>query len=358
MEDLVTPGWQDRRVFVTGHTGFKGGWLCLWLSALKAHVCGYALDPPTQPNLFTALRLGDLIEDYRGDIRDAQTLSRRMRDFAPEVVFHLAAQPLVRESYVDPVGTYMTNVIGTANVLEAVRQTPSVRAVVVITTDKCYRNNEWVWGYREVDHLGGHDPYSGSKACVEILSASYRSSYFHEATEERHVALATARAGNVIGGGDWSTDRLIPDLIRGFIAKAPVHIRYPDAVRPWQHVLEPLAGYLLLGSKLLAGESGFDEAWNFGPPEEGSLTVAQIATAMAEKWGSGATWTTDPSPKRHEANLLRLDSSKARAQLSWKPRLTMEQSLDWIVSWFQAWQRGEDMRTLTLDQIATYSRLQ
>ena len=297
MEDLVTPGWQDRRVFVTGHTGFKGGWLCLWLSALKAHVCGYALDPPTEPNLFTALQLGDLIEDHRGDIRDAQTLVRRMRDFEPEVVFHLAAQPLVRESYVDPVGTYMTNVIGTANVLEAVRQTPSVRAVVVVTTDKCYRNNEWVWGYREVDHLGGHDPYSSSKACaLEILSASYRSSYFHEATEERHVALATARAGQrhrrrrlVSRPADSGLDSRLRR--KGADAYSISRRRPPVAT-----CARAFGRYLLLASKLLAGESGFDEAWNFGPSEEGSLTVAQIATAMAEKWGSSATWTTDPRP--------------------------------------------------------------
>jgi CDP-glucose 4,6-dehydratase len=357
VEDLVTASWRDRRVFVTGHTGFKGGWLSLWLSALQAQVCGYALDPSGEPNLFDALRLGELVEDRRGDIRDANMLSQCMGNFAPEVVFHLAAQPLVRDSYADPVGTYMTNVIGTANVLEAVRRTPSVRAVIVITTDKCYRNNEWLWGYREIDPLGGHDPYSSSKACVEILAASFRDSYFPESAGDRRVAIATARAGNVIGGGDWSTDRLIPDLIRGFIGNVPVHIRFPNAVRPWQHVLEPLAGYLLLAHKLFVGEKGFAEAWNFGPTEEGSLTVAEIASAMAERWGSGATWTQDRSSNPHEANLLRLDSSKARSRLLWKPRLTMAQSLDWIMSWFQAWKRGEDMRALTLEQISAYSSL-
>ncbi len=357
VEDLVIAGWRGRRVLVTGHTGFKGGWLSLWLSALGAEVRGYALDPHTEPSFFAALRLGELIEDRRGDIRDAQALLECARDFQPEIVFHLAAQPLVRQSYADPVGTYATNVIGTANVLEAVRHTASVRAVVVVTTDKCYLNREWLWGYRETDPLGGHDPYSSSKACAEILAASYRDSFFSETAGARPVALATVRAGNVIGGGDWSQDRLIPDLIRGFRTNSPVHIRFPDAVRPWQHVLEPLAGYLLLADKLLAGEAGFADAWNFGPSEDGALTVAEIATALAEKWGSPAAWIRGRSSEPHEANLLRLDSSKARTKLAWKPRLTPARSLDWIVDWFRAWERGEDMRALTLDQIGAYSRL-
>jgi CDP-glucose 4,6-dehydratase len=358
MEELVITGWENRRVFLSGHTGFKGSWLSLWLSSLKAQVRGFALDPSTEPSLFHALRLGELIDDHRGDIRDSQKLSQAMSDFAPEIVFHLAAQPLVRESYTDPVGTYMTNVIGTANLFEAVRRTPSVRAVIVITTDKCYRNNEWAWGYREIDPLGGYDPYSSSKACVELLAASYRSSYFMGAHGQRPVALATVRAGNVIGGGDWSADRLIPDLIRGFINDTPVHIRYPGAVRPWQHVIEPLAGYLLLGDKLLTGETGFDDAWNFGPSEEGTLTVGEMATALAERWGDGASWIQDSSSNPHEAGILRLDSSKSRTRLLWKPRLTIRRSLDWIVDWFRAWEQGDEMRTVTLDQIAAYSRMQ
>jgi len=358
MENMVTSNWEGRRVLVTGHTGFKGGWLALWLWALKAHVCGFALAPPTEPNLFTALRLEQLIDNKRGDIRDSQAFLQCVQQCEPEVVFHLAAQPLVRQSYADPVGTYLTNVIGTANVLEAVRHTPSVRTVVVITTDKCYRNNEWAWGYREVDALGGHDPYSSSKACVEILTASYRDSFFSKNASDHAVALATARAGNVIGGGDWSTDRLIPDLIRGFISQHPTHIRYPNAIRPWQHVLEPVAGYLKLAEKLREREKGFDAAWNFGPSEDESFTVAEIASAMAAKWGNGATWIRDEVPNLHEAKVLRLDASKARTELNWKPRLTMADALDWVVSWFKAWKAGQDMRTVTLDQIASYSRLQ
>ncbi len=261
MEDLVKNVWQGRKVLVTGHTGFKGGWLALWLAQLGADVRGYALDPATEPSLFNAARVGSVIEDIRGDLRDQSTLDRAMREFRPEVVFHLAAQPLVRHSYIDPVGTYSTNVIGTANVLESIRTLTSVRAAVVITTDKCYVNREWHWGCCESDPLGGYDPYSSSKACVEILMSSYRSSFFPPDRFATHgVALATARAGNVIGGGDWSEDRLLPDLIRGFMSGKPVLIRRPLAIRPWQHVLEPIAGYLALGERLLAADITFADA--------------------------------------------------------------------------------------------------
>lgn len=351
----MTGFWENRRVFVTGHTGFKGGWLTYWLYTLKAHVRGYALDPVSAPNLFETLRLGELIDDVRGDIRDQASLTKALHDFQPEAVFHLAAQPLVRQSYVDPVGTYATNVLGTAHLLESVRQIPSVRCVIVVTTDKCYRNNEWAWGYREADHLGGHDPYSSSKACVEILTASYRDSFFPVSGFATHrVGIATARAGNVIGGGDWSEDRLVPDLIRGFLRREPVRIRYPNATRPWQHVLEPLAGYLMLGQKLLAGESRFADAWNFGPSDESVWPVSQIASAMAEKWGQGAGWIRDEAPNWHEANYLKLDASKARAELHWKPQLTMTETLNWIAEWFQAWDSHEEMRAITSRQISNY----
>ena len=358
MEDVVRNIWQGRKVFLTGHTGFKGGWLALWLAQLGADVRGYALDPSTEPNLFTAARVGSVIEDNRGDLRDQPSLDRALRDFQPEIVFHLAAQPLVRRSYIDPVGTYSTNVIGTANVLESVRTSTSVRAAVIITTDKCYLNREWHWGYRETDALGGHDPYSSSKACVEILSASYRSSYFPPDRFATHrVALATARAGNVLGGGDWSEDRLIPDLIRGFISGKPVLIRRPSAIRPWQHVLDPVAGYLALGERLLLGGSAFADAWNFGPSDDDVWPVGQIASEMARRWGNGAIWITDESETAHEAGYLKLDSSKARSELNWLPQLRLKSTLEWLVDWYQSWQGGADMQKFTLSQILKYQTL-
>jgi CDP-glucose 4,6-dehydratase len=325
---------------------------------LGAEVRGYALDPATEPSLFAAARVGNVIEDTRGDLRDQSALDRAMREFRPEVVFHLAAQPLVRRSYVDPVGTYTTNVIGTANVLESIRTMTSVRAVVVVTTDKCYLNREWHWGYRETDPLGGYDPYSSSKACVEILSASYRSSFFPPERFAAHgVALATARAGNVIGGGDWSEDRLLPDLIRGFISGKPVLIRRPLAIRPWQHVLEPVAGYLALGERLLQGDIALADAWNFGPWDDDAWPVGRIATEMAHRWGNGASWITDESETVHEAGYLKLDSSKARSELHWLPRLRLKSALEWLVDWYQAWQAGTDMHEFTLSQIVQYKSL-
>jgi CDP-glucose 4,6-dehydratase len=353
---MVKSVFAGRRIFVTGHTGFKGGWLSLSLARLGALVRGYALDPVTEPNLFSSGRIGSLVDDVRGDIRDAVKLDGALREFAPEIVFHLAAQPLVRRSYVDPVGTYAINVLGTANLLESIRILPSVRAVVVVTTDKCYLNREWRWGYRETDPLGGHDPYSSSKACAEILCASYRSSFFSPESAEHKVLLATARAGNVIGGGDWSEDRLIPDLIRGFIEGEPVPIRRPQSVRPWQHVLEPIAGYLLLAEKLLAGDERFTDAWNFGPWDDDAWPVERIATAMARRWGGGATWFRDGHQSVHEAGLLKLDSSKARAELGWQPRLRLDIALEWLVDWYQAWQGGAEMQSFTLKQIAEYAQ--
>jgi CDP-glucose 4,6-dehydratase len=351
----MVSAWQGRRVFVTGHTGFKGGWLALWLAKLGAKVRGYALDPFTVPNMFDVAKVGDAVEDVRGDILDRAKLEASIIEFAPEVVFHLAAQSLVRRSYADPVGTYATNVMGTAHVLEAIRKTSSVRAVVSVTTDKCYENKEWVWPYRENDPLGGHDPYSSSKACSELVCASYRSSFFPaDRLDQHHVALATARAGNVIGGGDWSPDRLVPDLIRGFLRNEPVLIRRPGAIRPWQHVLEPLQGYIHLAEKLLEPKPQFASAFNFGPGDNSTWPVERIATKVANSWGRGATWVRDEDPGVHEAGSLRLDSSKARSELSWQPRLGIETALEWTVDWYRAWDDGQAMQDVTLKQIHSY----
>lgn len=357
MESVVNP-WKGRRVFFTGHTGFKGGWLSLWLADRGAQIRGYALDPETEPNLFAAASVAGAVEDLRGDIRNYPRLQAAMTDFSPEVVFHLAAQPLVRRSYADPLGTYATNVMGTAHLLEAVRKTPSVRAVVCITTDKCYQNQEWVWPYRETDLLGGYDPYSSSKACAEIVSAAYRSSFFSmDRLHERPVAVATARAGNVIGGGDWSEDRLIPDLIRGFQARQPVLIRQPKAIRPWQHVLDPLYGYILLAEKLFENPAQFSTSFNFGPSHEDAWPVERIATKLAGLWGDGASWSCDSAPSVHEARTLRLDASRAHAELGWQPQLKIETALEWTMSWYRAWRQGADMRRETLGQIAAYEEL-
>ncbi len=358
LENLVTSSLKGKRIFLTGHTGFKGGWLALTLAGLGATVRGYALDPSGEPSFFHSAKVDSLIEDLRGDIRNLEQLDRAMREFAPDVVFHLAAQPLVRRSYADPLETYTTNVMGTAHVLETVRTLPSVRAVVVITTDKCYLNREWRWGYRETDHLGGYDPYSSSKACAEILTASYRNSFFSAESLEKHsVALATARAGNVIGGGDWSEDRLIPDLIRGFVNGRSVPIRRPFSVRPWQHVLEPIAGYISLAERLLSGDRSFADAWNFGPFDDDAWPVERIANAMTERWGDRATWFKDGQESVHEAGLLKLDSSKARAELGWQPRLRLSVALEWLVDWYKEWQAGSDMHAFSLEQIAAYEAL-
>lgn len=356
--DAIQNPWQSRRVFLTGHTGFKGGWLALWLAAKGAQLRGYSLDPSTEPNLFAAASIAEVLDDHRGDIRDYPKLEATLVDFQPEVVFHLAAQPLVRQSYSDPLGTYSTNVMGTANLLEAVRKSSSVRAVVLITTDKCYQNREWDWPYRETDRLGGHDPYSSSKACAEIVASAFRDSYFPvDRLSDHRVAIATARAGNVIGGGDWSEDRLIPDLIRGFASRKPVLIRRPKAIRPWQHVLEPLQGYITLAEHLIAGEPEVATAFNFGPSKDDAWPVERIADKLAAKWGNGASWIRDDAPSVHEAHYLRLDSSKARTELGWRPRLTLETALDWTLRWYRQHQNGADMAAETRTQIALYQQL-
>ena len=355
MSEKSSFSWNGKRVFLTGHTGFKGGWLALWLASKGAVVRGYALDPCTEPNLFTEAKVGSVIED----IRDAAKLEPALKEFAPEVVFHMAAQPLVRYSYEDPIGTYETNVIGTARVLDAIRRTPSVRAVVSVTTDKCYENKEWLWGYRETDPLGGYDPYSSSKACAEIVSAAYRQSYFPVSKIAEHkCAVATGRAGNVIGGGDWSLDRLIPDLVRGFLAEEPVLIRRPHSIRPWQHVLEPLLGYVLLAEHLLSDDPArYATAFNFGPSDDDAQEVGWIVERMKNFWGGNASWVLDEDPGVHEAGYLKLDASRARAELAWHPRLRLETTLHWLVDWYKAWQAGEDMHRFTLDQIAAYEKL-
>jgi CDP-glucose 4,6-dehydratase len=352
--------WHNRRVFLTGHTGFKGGWLALWLASKGAIVRGYALDPSTNPSLFETVGVGSVTEDIRGDIRNPAALEPALQSFAPEVVFHLAAQPLVRFSYEDPILTYETNVIGTARVLDAIRRTRSVRAVVSVTTDKCYENIESPHhAYRETDPLGGYDPYSSSKACAEIVSAAYRQSYFPTASLASHgVALATARAGNVIGGGDWSSDRLIPDLIRGWVAGEPVRIRRPHSIRPWQHVLEPLHGYIRLAEQLLTPDrtqaARFATAYNFGPDDADARPVSWIVEKMTAFWGDGASWVLDPDPGVHEAGYLKLDAARAHADLDWTPHLNLETALHWLVQWYRAWQSGADMNSFTLNQIKQY----
>jgi CDP-glucose 4,6-dehydratase len=349
--------WGGRRVFLTGHTGFKGGWLALWLNKLGAQLRGYALDPCTEPSLFNCASVGSALEDIRGDIRDYAKLEGSLMEFAPEVVFHLAAQPIVRRSYADPVGTYSTNIMGTVHVLEAIRKTPSVRAVVCVTTDKCYQNQEWIWPYRETDPLGGFDPYASSKACAEIVSAAYRSSFFPiERLHEHHVGVATARAGNVIGGGDWSVDRLIPDLIRGFESGQPALIRRPSAIRPWQHVLDPLHGYILLAQELLTRPSRFACAYNFGPSDDDVWPVERIANKMVDTWGNGASWVRDSGAGVHEDHTLRLDVSKARAELGWQPKLKIDAAMEWTTAWYRAWSKGDNMAKFTERQIEQYEK--
>ncbi len=350
--------WAGKRVFLTGHSGFKGSWLSLWLQLLGARLTGYALTPPTTPSLFEIARAGENMQSIIANIRDLESLKREMNAAKPEIVIHMAAQPLVRRSYLDPVETYATNVMGTVNVLEAVRATRGVRVVVNVTTDKCYENREWLWPYRENEPMGGHDPYSNSKGCAELVTSAYRSSFFNTEKRDGHqVALASVRAGNVIGGGDWAKDRLIPDLMAAFQAGKPAYIRHPGAIRPWQHVLEPLRGYLALAEKLYVEGSAWAEAWNFGPEDVDARTVAWIVEHLARNWGHGAEWSVDKGTHPHEATYLKLDISKVRSRMGWHPVLGLEQSLKLITDWYRAYADGTDMRLLTNEQIQQYSDL-
>ncbi|MGI8803021.1 MAG: CDP-glucose 4,6-dehydratase [Solirubrobacteraceae bacterium] len=350
----VSPAfWQGRRVLLTGHTGFKGAWLSLWLQRLGAELTGVAGGVPTDPSLFTAAAVGEGMQTVAADVRDPDALARALAAARPEVVIHMAAQPLVRRSFAEPRLTFETNVMGTVNLLDAVRGQPGVRVVVNVTTDKCYENREWEWGYREDEPLGGHDPYAASKACSELVTSAYRRSFFAGRDAPR---VGTARAGNVIGGGDWGEDRLVPDLARAAVAGDELRVRNPHSIRPWQHVLNPLGGYLLLAQSLweTADHAG---AWNFGPPEEDAWPVSRVVERLADGWPGGLRWASDPGPHPHEARYLKLDSSRARARLGWRPGVGLEQALASVVDWYRAHAGGADMRGVTLAQIEALGRM-
>lgn len=344
--------WQGKKVFLTGHTGFKGSWLSLWLQILGVKVCGYSLDPPTEPNLFACADIANGMKSVIADVRDFKSLNAAMQDFAPDIVIHMAAQSLVRESYTNPVTTYETNVMGTVNLLEAVRKTDSVIATVIVTSDKCYDNKEWCWGYRENDRLGGYDPYSNSKGCAEMVTSAFRRSFF--SADTRKMGLSSARAGNVIGGGDWAADRLIPDLIRAFGNRKKPVIRHPQAIRPWQHVLEPLAGYLILVENLIK-DPEYSGAWNFGPGYDDTKSVGLVVSKISELWGDGAEWDIDTTNHPHEASLLQLDSNKAHSLLGWTPTLRLNASLEMTVNWYKAYFANLDMNQFTRKQITQFT---
>jgi CDP-glucose 4,6-dehydratase len=344
--------WRGKRVLITGHTGFKGSWLALWLQKHGARVTGYSLPAPTVPSLFEDARVADGMTSIHGDVRDLGALRRTIADAAPDIVFHMAAQALVLESYRAPVTTYATNVMGTVHLLEAVRTTPSIRVAINVTSDKCYENREWVWPYREDEPMGGADPYSNSKGCSELVTSAYRRSFF--GTDGSRAVIASGRAGNVIGGGDWATDRLVPDLMRAFSEGRPARIRRPRAIRPWQHVLEPLSGYVHLAERLWEAGDSLAEGWNFGPNDAESRPVSWIVEQLAASWGEGARWETDAGPHPHEAHYLRLDCSKARTLLGWSPRLSLETTLQWTAEWYRSRAGKGDVRALTLDQISRY----
>ena len=349
-KNLFNNTYKNKRVFITGHSGFKGSWLVMYLKELGADILGYSLEPNTEPSIFSICNIQEGITNIFGDIRDEEKLTDAMLSFKPDIIFHLAAQPIVRTSYKEPKSTYETNVIGTLNLYEAARKCDSVKAIVSITTDKCYENKEWVYGYRENESMGGYDPYSSSKACVEILSSSYRRSFL----QEQGIALATARAGNVIGGGDWAQDRLIPDFIRAVSEEESITIRNPLATRPWQHVLEPLSGYLALGAELLSEKQEFGAAWNFGPNDSDVLSVGDILDECIKVWGIGR-YEIDKSKQLHEAMLLKLDISKAKAKLKWSPVYNVYKAVEECINWYKAYYEGNtDMRKYSIDQIDDY----
>lgn len=349
--------WKDKKVFVTGHTGFKGAWLCLWLHKLGAKVTGYALNPPTTPSLFELCDISELVNSIIADIREKDRLAEAMLVASPEIVIHMAAQPLVMDSYKNPAETYEINVMGTVNLFEAVHRCKGVMAVINVTTDKCYENKEWVWGYRENEPMGGYDPYSNSKACSELVTAAYRNSFFNPGDYANHgVAIASARAGNVIGGGDWATDRLIPDCMRALLKEERILIRDPSAIRPWQHVLEPLSGYMLLAQKLCVDGPRFAEGWNFGPDDCDARPVEWIVKKICEKWGHGSSYEIDKGEHPHEAHYLKLDCSKAKAELGWAPRWNLEKAIDTIVEWARAYNEKRDLRGTCLKQVDEFSK--
>ena len=350
MSGINVKFWAGKRVLMTGHTGFKGSWLSLWLQSMGAELHGFALSPPTAPALFEEAGVGEGMASTLGDIRDYSTVLAAMKVCRPDVIFHLAAQPLVRYSYQAPVETYATNIMGTVHVLEAARQVGSARAIINVTTDKCYENKEWLWGYRENEAMGGRDPYSSAKGCAELVTNAYRCSYFMDGG----AALASVRAGNVIGGGDWALDRLVPDIIRAFQERRPAIIRNPCAIRPWQHVLEPLSGYMILAERLFDTGQTFAEGWNFGPNEEDARSVQWVVEQLAATWGEDASWQLDDAQHPHEANYLKLDISKAKSLLCWKPQWNIMQALEKIVVWHRTWNEGGDVKRACLNQIEEY----
>lgn len=345
--------WKNKRVFLTGHTGFKGSWLALWLKSMGAIVKGYALEPATKPNLFDIAQVAQDMDSQIGDIRELETLQESMKSFNPDILIHMAAQPLVRYSYDEPVETYSTNVMGTVNVLESARNCPNLKAIINVTTDKCYENKEWVWGYRENEPMGGHDPYSSSKGCAELVTSAYQRSFFHQDSTPN---LASVRAGNVIGGGDWADDRLIPDILRAFEKNKPVIIRNPHATRPWQHVLEPLSGYLILAENLYERGDDFAEGWNFGPDDEDVKPVSWILDHMVKEWGQDARWQLDENNHPHESGYLKLDCSKARVRLNWTPTWQLSKTLNKIILWQHAWKQGDNMQVHCLNEIQEYTQ--
>lgn len=350
VEALDKKFWNGKRVFITGNTGFKGSWLCALLGMLGAEIKGYSLEPPTMPSMYELIRADEWVQEVKGDVRDLSKLQYELEVWKPEIVFHLAAQPLVRESYLRPADTYEINVMGTVNILEAVRNYGNLRAFINITTDKVYENKEWVWPYRENDALGGYDPYANSKACSELATAAYRSSFFD--SEDSPTGICTARAGNVIGGGDWACDRLIPDCVRAAMEGKPIIIRNPDAIRPWQHVLEPLTGYLKLAEKLYS-EKLYSGNWNFGPGDDGCINVRKVVERFCSNW-PGSSYKVIHNNSFHETNFLKLDSSKSRTRIGWRPSWTLEKSIDMTVEWYKAYFEKQDLRDITIKQIKVF----